>query len=212
MTPIRYIAADFETSGTSPLRNAPVSFGVCLFEGASWDQVQCVSKERWLFSPILTGIRPRIYEPKAEAIHGLSIEKLRAEGVDVKDVLLCVRTWAKRYDAVSLPIVAHNAPFDYGFYHECLLLAGQRSHIDDVFRRHPAPLLGGWHCTQMLAESVFRLRGYRLDDLRRKYRIDIARDRHDCTVDAEICGFVLAQMAPVLKERGHLSVAFGGND
>jgi ribonuclease T len=111
-----YICVDVETAGPTPGQYALLSIGACLVEDLATN-----------FYIELQPDRQEIL-PEAMAVHGLSMEALKANGVPPRDALQAFADWTRAVTpAGNRPVfVALNAPFDWMF-------------ISDYFQRY----LGG---------------------------------------------------------------------
>lgn len=106
-----YICVDVETAGGIPDEYALLSIGACT-----------VVHPRQTFYIELQPDRDA-YDPQAMAIHGLSLETLRRDGVPPALAMKQFETWVNQAVPPTLkPIfVAFNAPFDWMFVHTYFL-------------------------------------------------------------------------------------------
>ena len=109
-----YISVDVETAGPSPSQYSLLSIGACL-----------VSRPEKSFYIELQPVNDKML-PEALAIHGLSIEALRVNGIPPAEAMTRFDAWLKEVvpeDQVPV-FVAFNAPFDWMFindyFHRCL--------------------------------------------------------------------------------------------
>ncbi len=111
MLPEEYISVDVETAGPVPAQYALLSIGACL-----------VADPEVSFYVELQPDRP---EWKAEAleISGLSLERLKEEGLPPEEALRAFADWVRRVTpAGARPVfVAFNAPFDWMFVNDYFL-------------------------------------------------------------------------------------------
>ncbi|GAP09559.1 DNA polymerase III, epsilon subunit [Bellilinea caldifistulae] len=102
-----YISVDVETAGPTPDQFALLSIGACT-----------VVQPRQTFYVELRPDRDAV-DPQAAAVHGLSMETLRQNGLPPEQALLKFETWVHQVVPPShKPIfLAFNAPFDWMFVH-----------------------------------------------------------------------------------------------
>ena len=103
-----YISVDVETAGPSPSQYSLLSIGACL-----------VSRPEKSFYIELQPVNDKML-PEALAIHGLSIEALRANGIPPAEAMTRFDAWLKEVvpeDQVPV-FVAFNAPFDWMFIND----------------------------------------------------------------------------------------------
>ncbi len=188
---MRFLAADFETSGLVSSRHAPVSLGVALMED---DQV--IDSTEWLFSPPLDrdGQICREYDLKAMEINGHDRDDLAIIGKDHKTVMAELTTWAAGHKARALKVVAFNAPFDYAFYSECLFFAGAWDNSSRSFKVHKAPLVGPWQCARMIASVEIDLPNFKLDTVAAHFGLARTSETHGAKEDAILAGQVYARL------------------
>jgi ribonuclease T len=100
-----YISVDIETAGPNPSQYSLLSVGACT-----------VWQPRRNFYIELQPINDRML-PEAYAIHGLSIESLKENGIAPGEAMAQFESWLKEVVPVGQkPIfVAFNAPFDWMF-------------------------------------------------------------------------------------------------
>jgi ribonuclease T len=108
--PIRevYVSVDVETAGPNPGLYSLLSIGACL-----------VAEPARTFYVELQPVNSNA-EKEALAVHGLSLEKLRATGVPPADAMAEFEAWLAR--EIPPPVrplfVAFNAPFDWMFVND----------------------------------------------------------------------------------------------
>jgi DNA polymerase III epsilon subunit-like protein len=100
-----FVSVDVETSGPSPSRHSLLSIGACLVDDPG--------------VTFYVELKPtgRDAEPEAMAIHGLSLERLEAEGVPPETAMSSFEVWITDRIPPSHPpvLVSYNAPFDWMF-------------------------------------------------------------------------------------------------
>ncbi|MCC7380902.1 MAG: hypothetical protein IT384_03680 [Deltaproteobacteria bacterium] len=107
-----YFSADIESSGPAP--------GIHNLLSVGFTHVRRFEGRYQLFEDFYLEVRPEFggyFEP-AMAIHGLDPERLKREGVPVKDAMHRINNWVKKQQKhpKDRPIfVAQNAPFDWMF-------------------------------------------------------------------------------------------------
>jgi DNA polymerase-3 subunit epsilon len=170
---MKFIAFDLETTGTKPSEDMIVEVGAVLFEGA-----QAVKGFGALVDP---GIP---IPPDASAVNGITDDMLRGKP-HIVDVLEDFAAFCG-----DLPLVAHNAPFDYKFL------------MSDVnLHRSVAP--GGVVLdTLPLARKVFPgLPNYKLWTLTRHFNFP-SGTFHRAEEDSSYCGLLFAKIVETLEMRG----------
>jgi DNA polymerase III epsilon subunit-like protein len=100
-----WISVDVETSGPTPATGSLISIGACRVEdpGDGFSvEIQPIAGLPWLES--------------AEAVHGLSRERLAVTGVPPDEAMRAFEVWVQRACGQRQPVfVALNAPFDWMF-------------------------------------------------------------------------------------------------
>ena len=107
-----YFCVDIECSGPVPALYDMISIGVVPVVWIDGDYR--IADARWYAE--IKPTAPRV-DPGAMRVNGLDLEKLRAEGMDLRDALLALTDFV-RAELVpgSKPVfVGHNAPFDWSF-------------------------------------------------------------------------------------------------
>jgi ribonuclease T len=102
------ISVDVETAGPNPSRYSLLSIGACL-----------VAKPERRFYAELQPIHRRL-DPQAASIHGLSMDRLRSEGLPPAKAMAAFETWIQTSlasDQVAV-FVGFNAAFDWMFVAE----------------------------------------------------------------------------------------------
>jgi DNA polymerase III epsilon subunit-like protein len=105
-----WISVDVETSGPTPATGSLLAIGACLVDRPD-EGIELLLRP----DPALP------WRADAEAIHGLSRERLAHEGLDPREAMETLAAWLERVVAPgSRPVfVAFNAPFDWMFVADC---------------------------------------------------------------------------------------------
>ena len=170
---MNFIAFDLETTGVKPSENMIVEVGAVLFDG-----------DRAL-KGFGTLVDPGIpIPPDASAVNGISDEMVRGKP-RIADVLGNFADFCG-----DLPLVAHNAPFDFKFLLE-----------DIKLHRSVAP--GGIVLdTLPLARKIFPgLPNYKLGTLVRHFGFPSGMF-HRAEEDSSYCGLLFAKILRTLEMRG----------
>jgi len=111
-----YISVDTETAGPNPGQYSLLSIGACTLPGASHEPQETFYAE---LQPVNDHINPEAY-----AVHGLSLEVLKKNGLAPSEAMQRFDTWLHRIiGAGERPVfVGFNAPFDWMFINEYFLL------------------------------------------------------------------------------------------
>jgi len=176
---MRFLSADFETGGLYPRYHAPISFALALWDGDTF-----VEAKEWIF--------PRFedlaYTPKACSINGTEWSAIGVECSEI-DLMNSIADWVGSRKATDLPIIAHNAEFDQGFYLACV----QRTKLD--------PLLGGWECTKRRAavelpdlKGTSGRKSHSLDSVCAHFQTNRVGDVHGATEDAILAGIAYIKL------------------
>ena len=170
---MKFVAFDLETTGTKPSADMIVEIGAVRFDGGEIQRS---------FSTL---VDPGISIPmEASAVNGIHDEMVRGQP-PIKEVLGAFADFCG-----DLPLVAHNAPFDYKF-----LLEDIRLH------RAPAPR-GVVLDTLPLARYIYPgLPNYRLGTLIRHFQIP-SGTLHRAEDDSACCGLLFARILETLQQRG----------
>lgn len=170
---MKFIAFDLETTGTKPTEDMIVEVGAVLFDG----------------NQALKGfgklVDPGIPIPQeASAVNGITDDMLIGKP-KISDVLEEFAEFCG-----DLPLVAHNAPFDYKFM------------LEDV-RLHKSAAPGGVVLdTLPLARKVFpNLPNYKLWTLTRHFNFP-SGTFHRAEEDSSYCGLLFAKIVETLEMRG----------
>jgi DNA polymerase-3 subunit epsilon len=170
---MKFIAFDLETTGIKPKEDRIVEIGAVLFDGSL-----AVKGYGTLVNP---GVP---IPPDASAVNGISDEMVRDKPC-IADVLGDFAGFCG-----DLPLVAHNAPFDFKF-----LLEGIQLH------RAAAPK-GVVLDTLPLARNFFPgLPNYRLGTLVRHFGFP-SGTFHRAEEDSAYCGLLFAKILQTLEMRG----------
>jgi len=100
-----FISVDVEASGPIPGEYSMLSVGACL-----------VSDDTQAFSCYLKPISDR-YVPEALEVTGLSLDKLRSEGLEPREAMLRFQEWVQQFapEGSKAVFVGFNASFDWSF-------------------------------------------------------------------------------------------------
>lgn len=170
---MKFVAFDLETTGTKPSENMIVEVGAVRFDGAKAEEGFGVL------------IDPGIPIPAdASAVNGITDEMVRGKP-KIADVLGDFADFCG-----DLPLVAHNAPFDFKFL------------LEDV-KLHKAVAPGGVVLdTLPLARKVFPgLPNYKLWTLTRHFNFP-SGTFHRAEEDSSYCGLLFAKIVETLEMRG----------
>jgi DNA polymerase-3 subunit epsilon len=170
---VKFIAFDLETTGTKPSEDMIVEIGAVRFED------HCVIER------FCTLVDPGVPIPMdASAVNGITDDMVRGKP-HIADVL---RTFAEFCG--DLPLVAHNAPFDFKFLMEDVKLYRAPAPQEVVFDTLP------------LARTVFPgLPNYRLGTLVHHFRFP-GGTFHRAEEDSVYCGLLFAKILETLQMRG----------
>lgn len=170
---MKFIAFDLETTGTKPTEDMIVEVGAVLFDGN-----QALKGYGKLVDP---GIP---IPQEASAVNGITDEMLTGKP-KIADVLAEFAAFCG-----DLPLVAHNAPFDYKFL------------LEDV-KQHKSVAPGGVVLdTLSLARKVFpNLPNYKLWTLTRHFNFP-SGTFHRAEEDSSYCGLLFAKIVETLELRG----------
>ncbi|VGO17171.1 DNA polymerase III PolC-type [Pontiella desulfatans] len=170
---MKFVAFDLETTGTKPNADMIVEVGAVLFDGA-----RAVKGFGTLVDP---GIP---IPPDASEVNGISDDMVRGQP-RIKDVMGDFADFCG-----DLPLVAHNAPFDFKFL------------LEDVNLHKAAAPKGVVLDTLPLARLVFPgLANYRLGTLVRHFGFP-SGTFHRAEEDSSYCGLLFAKILETLEMRG----------
>tara|TARA_X000000950_G_scaffold216687_1_gene260788 strand:- start:3955 stop:4587 length:633 start_codon:yes stop_codon:yes gene_type:complete len=170
---MEFIAFDLETTGTQPGADAIVEIGAVRFNGSR--SVESFGKL----------VHPGVPIPaEASRVNGITDEMVK-DAPRIEEVMNAFADFCG-----SLPLVAHNASFDYKFY------------LADVKRlQAPAPK-GAVLDTLSLARKVFPgLANYKLWTLVRHFEFP-SGTFHRAEEDSTYCGLLFAKIIETLEKRG----------
>ena len=172
---MRFIAFDLETTGTKSSEDMIVEVGAVLFDGN-----QALKGFGELVDP---GIP---VPPDASAVNGITDDMLRGKR-KIAEVIADFSEFCG-----DLPLVAHNAPFDYKFL------------LDDVKQHKTVAPRGVVLDTLPLARKVFPgLPNYKLWTLTRHFNFP-SGTFHRAEEDSSYCGLLFAKIVETLEVRGEL--------
>lgn len=173
-----WISVDVETSGPAPSVASLLSIGACLVD----DPGQGIEI-------LVRPVPGRGWSEEAEAVHGLSRERLAAEGLEPADAMQRLAAWLEAVVAAgSVPVfVSFNAPFDWLF-------------VADHLWRHLGWNPFGTSAVDLKAmfmgkhlDSVHAWAGTRSADVRRIYPVDLPHTHgalDDAREQAEVCRLI----------------------
>jgi DNA polymerase-3 subunit epsilon len=169
---MRFVAFDLETTGTKPTADRIVEIGAVLFDG------DCAVKGYG------TLVDPGIPIPSdASAVNGISDSMVRGKP-RIVDVLGAFAEFCG-----DLPLVAHNAPFDFKFL------------LEDIKLHRASAPSGVVLDTLPLARKLFPgLSNYRLGTLVRHFGFP-SGTFHRAEEDSAYCGLLFAKIIQTLELR-----------
>lgn len=170
---MKFVAFDLETTGTKPREDMIVEIGAVLFDGC-----RPLKSYGTLVNPGIS------IPPDASAVNGITDDMLRGKP-RIADVLGAFADFCG-----DLPLVAHNAPFDFKFL------------LEDV-KLHQAPAPRGLVLdTLPLARKLFPgLPNYKLWTLVRHFNFP-SGTFHRAEEDSSYCGLLFAKICQTLEMRG----------
>jgi len=173
---MKFIAFDLETTGTKPQEDMVVEIGAVLFDGGT-----AIKGYGTLIDP------GRPIPADASAVNGITDDMVRGKP-RISEVLGDFADFCG-----DLPLVAHNAPFDYKFL------------LEDV-KLHQSPAPKGLVLdTLPLSRLVFPgLANYRLWTLVRHFNFP-SGTFHRAEEDSAYCGLLFAKILETLEMRGEPS-------
>jgi DNA polymerase III alpha subunit (gram-positive type) len=116
-----YCCVDVEASGPVPGRYDLVSIGAVAVEKGR-DGVHRITG-----APFYAELQPQggAHDPKAMAVHGITVEHLVAHGLPLQEALRRLGAWADALRGRRRPVfVGHNAPFDWAYLSHSYDVAG----------------------------------------------------------------------------------------
>ncbi len=193
--PSRVICCDFESTGTVPAYDHPTSLSCVVME----DGLVIDSFTR----AIMPGDKCKL-SLEALAVQGASMKNAREsiekelkrifpdDAITAKDCLIQLREWTKANGHDKLPVVAQNAPFDWGFFSEKLLI-NRSAHNHDVF----GPV---WICTIALSgHALPDAKKRNLDALLESVGLPPRPQAHNSLSDATSCGHLYFKLKTILE-------------
>jgi DNA polymerase-3 subunit epsilon len=171
---------DYETGGLRPYAHGPASAAVAYFNEGQYQNA---------FTATFKPVSCRGYCEDAFGINGLSIAKLTEEGEPEAQIYADLATWANRHGGGQfLPIWAHNAEFDLGFY------------ADGTTRVKTNPLLGPWGCTKLFSRHVWpQATKHDLNSVLIWVGFKRSGDIHGALEDARLGGLAFIEMMKILR-------------
>lgn len=170
---MKFVAFDLETTGTKPQEDMIVEIGAVLFDG---------SRPIRSYGSLVDPGRP--IPPDASAVNGITDEMVRGKP-KIADILGDFADFCG-----SLPLVAHNAPFDFKFL------------LNDIQTLRAKAPAGVVLDTLPLARKVFPgLPNYRLWTLVRHFNFPNGTF-HRAEEDSSYCGLLFARIVETLEQRG----------
>ena len=191
---MKYLAVDFETSGTDAGQHAPVSLGLAIMEGE-----KVLASNEWIFgTPIdWKGNISRAYDIRALSISGITWKQIQ-EAPKVPVQVREIKKWVNEQGASLLPRVAFNASFDFGFWQTMLFLAGSYNRSTQSFDMPQSPVIGPWECAMELAKSKLTLPDYKLDTVANHFELSRESKSHGALEDAIIAGRIFTRAKEVI--------------
>ena len=169
---MKFIAFDLETTGTKPKEDMIVEVGAVLFDGPV-----AIKGYGTLVNP---GIP---IPPEASSVNGISDDMVQGKPC-IADVLGSFADFCE-----DLPLVAHNAPFDFKFL------------LDDIKKNRASAPQGVVLDTLPLARKIFPgLPNYRLGTLVRHFGFP-SGTFHRAEEDSAYCGLLFDKLVGTLKLR-----------
>ena len=169
---MKFIAFDLETTGTKPQEDMVVEIGAVMFDGG-----QAVKGYGTLIDP------GRPIPADASAVNAITDDMVRGKP-RISDILSDFAEFCG-----DLPLVAHNAPFDYKFL------------LDDIKLHQSAAPKGLVLDTLALSRRVFPgLANYRLWTLVRHFKFP-SGTFHRAEEDSAYCGLLFAKILETLEMR-----------
>ncbi len=170
---MKFVAFDLETTGIKPKESMIVEIGAVLFDG------DCAVKG---YGSLVDPGVP--IPPDASAVNGITDDMLRGKP-RIADVLAEFAGFCG-----DLPVVAHNAPFDFKFL------------LEDINLHRAAAPKGVVLDTLPLARKIFPgLPNYKLGTLVRHFGFP-SGTFHRAEEDSAYCGLLFAKMVETLEMRG----------
>jgi DNA polymerase-3 subunit epsilon len=169
---MKFIAFDLETTGTRPLQDEIIEIGAVLFDGSTSIKTYGVLVDPGIPIP-----------PDASAVNGISDDMVKGKP-RIEEVLSSFAEFCG-----DLPLVAHNAPFDYKFL------------LEDIKKHRAAAPQGVVLDTLPLARQVFPgLPNYKLWTLVRHFNFP-SGTFHRAEEDSAYCGLLFDKIVQTLEMR-----------
>ena len=169
---MKFIAFDLETTGTRPQQDEIIEIGAVLFDGSTSIKTYGVLVDPGIPIP-----------PDASAVNGISDDMVQGKP-RIEDVLSSFSEFCG-----DLPLVAHNAPFDYKFL------------LEDIKKHRAAAPQGVVLDTLPLARQVFPgLPNYKLWTLVRHFNFP-SGTFHRAEEDSAYCGLLFDKIVQTLEMR-----------
>lgn len=170
---MKFVAFDLETTGTNPQHDMIVEVGAVLFDGC---------RPLNGFGTLVDPCRPIPLD--ASAVNGITDDMVRGQP-RIGDVLADFADFCGK-----LPLVAHNAPFDFKFL------------LEDINTHRAAAPTGIVLDTLPLARRIFPgLPNYKLWTLVRHFDFPSGKF-HRAEEDSSYCGLLFAKIIETLELRG----------
>jgi DNA polymerase-3 subunit epsilon len=162
---------DTETTGVDVTQARIVQAFVGLMNAAG----ELVEKREWL-------IDPGVEIPEgAAAVHGISTERARAEGVDAKGAIFEISQRLDIYDRRGIPIVIYNAPFDL-----TLLAHEMNRHYPGAKIVKPSIVIDPYVLDKAI--DKWRKGKRKLVDVAAHYNVEVLANAHDAVADCTMTG------------------------
>jgi DNA polymerase III epsilon subunit-like protein len=185
--PTRYVAIDLETSGLNSTYDQILQVAVVPMESG-----QIIGDP--YYTRVLPGSKFRISREALETQVGETDgdalkawwEKLHSDGLESRAAMQGLIDWARDGEYRDLPVVAHNASFDWGFFSQWVF-------IWRVMCGHRSPLGPAWLCTKEIAQGHEHFKGaksFSLDLVSQALGLPLRPKGHDALQDAILAGQV----------------------
>jgi DNA polymerase-3 subunit epsilon len=169
---MKFIAFDLETTGTRPQQDEIIEIGAVLFDGSTSIKTYGVLVDPGIPIP-----------PDASAVNGISDDMVQGKP-RIEDVLSSFAEFCG-----DLPLVAHNAPFDYKFL------------LEDIKKHRAVAPRGVVLDTLPLVRQVFPgLPNYKLWTLVRHFNFP-SGTFHRAEEDSAYCGLLFDKIIQTLEMR-----------
>jgi ribonuclease T len=172
-----WISVDIESSGPTPSTGSMVALGACV-----------VDRPDVAFDALLRPIPGLDWSDAAERVHGLSRERLAADGLDPADAMRAFVDWVDRTAGASRPVfVAFNATYDWMFVADYAWRFVGRNPFG-VSGLDVKALFLGRHL-----DVIRRWSGTTSDEVRKRYRVSLPHTHaplDDAREQAEMCRLI----------------------